>query len=180
MFDIEEHIKVLRSNIDINIGQYSIIYSTDIISDYKITYNELMNIINNKVNTKYVKRTVYISIEMVQNVIKHGDFDCDSTNSVFFVINNKNNIFLISGNKVNDKSLGIYLDKISYINSLNEDDLNNYYFYNLNNKGFTEKGGASLGLIEMARKSKNKIKHTHLLINGSINYIYTIINFNIE
>ena len=50
--------------------------------------------------------------------------------------------------------------KIDYINSLNRDELKAYYKEVLNNGELSEKGGGGLGLIDIAKKSRNKLQYS--------------------
>ena len=50
--------------------------------------------------------------------------------------------------------------KIDYINSLNRDELKAYYKEILNNGELSEKGGGGLGLIDIAKKSRNKLQYS--------------------
>ncbi|MCQ2374919.1 MAG: SiaB family protein kinase [Salinivirgaceae bacterium] len=53
----------------------------------------------------------------------------------------------------------LFLEKhIEKINSLDKDGLRAFYKDVLSNQTFSEKGGGGLGLIDMARKSSNKLK----------------------
>ena len=53
----------------------------------------------------------------------------------------------------------IYLKKIDYINSLDKDELKKFYKETLNNGTMSEKGGGGLGLIDIARRSGQKLQY---------------------
>jgi len=58
------------------------------------------------------------------------------------------------------------------VNQLDSENLKNYYRQILRNGKFTEEGGAGLGLIEMARKSGNRLTFSFKPVNENYSYFY--------
>jgi hypothetical protein len=56
------------------------------------------------------------------------------------------------------------------VNNLSPDELKEYYRQSLSETEFTEKGGAGLGIIEMARKSGHKLKYEFTKINNEYSF----------
>ena len=50
-------------------------------------------------------------------------------------------------------------DKIDKINSLSQDELKDMYKFILNHQKLTAKGGGGLGLVDIARKTGNKLDY---------------------
>ena len=67
-------------------------------------------------------------------------------------------------------------ENLSTIVSKDDSELKEYYLEILNNSGFSTKGGAGLGLIDMARKSSGKINFEFAPVRGG--YFYYL-NLNI-
>jgi hypothetical protein len=63
-------------------------------------------------------------------------------------------------------------EKIDNINRLNQEELKLLYMKVLGKDEFTSKGGAGLGLIEMARKSGRKLEAEFEIINGMLAYFF--------
>jgi len=110
------------------------------------------------------KKVSFMLVECFQNILKHAEnissiehLRCDEGMFSFksmqgaFVINSIN---VIQNNEIEKLSA-----LVAQVNSLSETDLKQYYLNHLQNNTLSEKGGAGLGLIEMARKSGQKILH---------------------
>ena len=106
------------------------------------------------------KRSFYIMIECIQNVNRHHSL-IESPGKMpkeLFLVQGEENLFSIaSANVMNSKSVPSLNAKIEKLNSLSEFGLDLYYKTLLKETVLSQKGGAGLGLIEVARKSANKI-----------------------
>ncbi|NJO92829.1 MAG: hypothetical protein HC831_30575, partial [Chloroflexia bacterium] len=102
--------------------------------------------------------------ECFQNIIRHGEKLFQSqTNEVdfgFFLTRHINDTYFItSANLVKTEKVANLKSQLNKINSLDKESLKALYLDMLENKSFSEKGGAGLGLIEIARKSGQKIEY---------------------
>lgn len=126
-------------------------------------------------NSKLRKRIYSIMVECLQNVTRHQD---DNINEIsdqpgVFVIQKKENIYYITtGNVIENNKIEIVKGLLEKINGFEPDQLKEYYKEVLLQGEFSEKGGAGLGLIEMARKSGNKLSYDFKLINDKFSYFY--------
>ncbi len=122
---------------------------------------------------KTQKKVYFVMVESLQNITRHQDVNQTQENQAFFVVQNKNGIYdLTSGNVIEQsqiEDLKIQLDKI---NSLTPEELKEHYKHVLENTGMSDKGGAGLGLIEMARRSGNKLTYDFQTISDKLSYFY--------
>ncbi len=106
------------------------------------------------------KRSFYIMIECIQNVNRHHSL-IESPGKMpkeLFLVRGEEDIFSIaSANVMKSKNASSLKAMIEKLNSLSEFGLDQYYKTLLRETVFSLKGGAGLGLIEVARKSANKI-----------------------
>jgi hypothetical protein len=124
-------------------------------------------------STKTQKRVYFVMVESLQNITRHQDVKQDVENQAFFVVhNNVGEYDLTSGNVVEKEEINDLKAKIDKINSLNADELKAYQKEILENTGMSDKGGAGLGLIEMARRSGNKLEYDFQEINDKLSYFY--------
>lgn len=122
-----------------------------------------------------IKRRVYlIMVEGLQNVAKHQDkINTEEDKSSFFAIQKHGNEFYITtANLVANEKTGTLKANIEKINKLGKDELKDYYKVVLTEVGFSEKGGAGLGLIDMARKSGNKLYYDFTKFNDEFSYFF--------
>ncbi len=119
------------------------------------------------------KRVYFVMVESLQNITRHQDIHQAEENHAFFVVQNKNGLYeLSSGNVIEKPQMDELKKRIDKINSLGANDLKEYYRDVLNNTGLSDKGGAGLGLIEMARRSGNKLSYDFQKINDTLSYFY--------
>jgi len=126
-------------------------------------------------STKVKKKLYFVMVESLQNVARHSEIaPTDRLNpSSFFIIQSiKQDYYLTSANSIDKKEISPLRDKLDHVNSLDKDALKSYSNEILTQGTFSEKGGAGLGLVEMARKSGNKLAFDFSDINDAISYFY--------
>lgn len=128
------------------------------------------------------KKVYFIMLESLQNITRHRDVKAEQNidNSSFFVIQRlANDYYITSGNTVENKNIESLKSKLSKVNSLDKDSLKEYYKETLSQGELSTKGGAGLGLIEMARKSGNKLAYDFKEINKDFSNFYFQIKVSI-
>ncbi|MGZ3920543.1 MAG: SiaB family protein kinase, partial [Bacteroidia bacterium] len=123
--------------------------------------------------SKTQKRVYFVMVESLQNITRHQDINQAEENHAFFVVQNRAGEYnLTSANIVEDQKIKHLRTSLEKINSLNADELKDYYKYVLENTGLSDKGGAGLGLIEMARKSGNKLVYSFDKVDNNSSFFY--------
>lgn len=131
-----------------------------------------------------VKRKVYnVLVECLQNLYHHmdevdnSDVTSDSGRSAIFMIGRVDNQYnIITGNYIKADNVGILRTRIDKINSLNKEELKEYYKEVLNNGEMSQKGGGGLGFIDIARKSGEKLSYNFLNVDQK----YSFFSLNIK
>lgn len=129
-------------------------------------------------SSKVKKRVFSIMVECLQNITRHQTefnelkVEESDTNGIFVIQNKDNSYYITTGNVVNDSAIPKLTEQLNTINSLEKDDLKAYYKKILEDGTVSNKGGAGLGLIEMARKSGNKLNFAFKKINSELSYFY--------
>ncbi len=121
------------------------------------------------------KKVYFIMLESLQNITRHQDIETKENidNSSFFVIQRLvKDYYITSGNIVENKNIASLKSKLSKVNSLDKEHLKEYYKEILSQGELSAKGGAGLGLIEMARKSGNKLAFDFKEINTEFSHFY--------
>jgi len=138
------------------------------LSDYNINNVEGLS--------KMKKKASFLMAECFQNIIRHGEMINDlekNKNNSFFLTRNWDDIYCIaSGNLVVKKNIHKIEDQLKVVNRLNKDELRDLYLHVLEHHDISGKGGAGLGLIEMARKSGQKLQYTFEDYDKSMSYFY--------
>jgi len=117
-----------------------------------------------------IKRKVFnVMVECLQNIVKHGE-DYNPLNekkqTAIFMIGKLDDEYVItSGNPVKNDVVGLLTEKLDQINSLDKEGLKALYKDIIKGTEISEKGGAGLGFVDMARKSGQKLEYDFTQIN---------------
>jgi len=149
-----------------NVGEDTLFYYKGSVGTKRVTdILEKIEAIMDEKNfpRKERRKIVNILIELVQNLYHHGekfeiDNDFKSYGSIIFSRDSEG-FKLISANFIKVERLKIFSDFIDHTNSLGADELKFLYRKVLANRHYSEKGGGGLGIINMIRKSGNKLKY---------------------
>lgn len=142
------------------------------------------NLNKTKEPTKIKKKVYFIMVESLQNIIKHQDKDDEPETeinpSLFIIQKNGPKYFITSGNVISVGNINSLQGKLDKINSLSAEDLKQYYLEVLECGEISEKGGAGLGLIDMAKKSGNKLSFDFSTLDNNLSYFYLQTSINSE
>ena len=111
-----------------------------------------------------IKRKVFnVMVECLQNIVKHCEENNKPVNknhSAIFIIGKHENEYIItSGNPIHADKVEGLKSKLDQINGLDKEGLKNLYKEIIKNTELSEKGGAGLGFVDMARKSGQKLAY---------------------
>jgi len=149
------------------------IFSSEIVSGIMdLTQTTL----NNSSNSKSIKSKIYyIMGESLQNIaIHHTESFKKSPDkySLFAVHRNNFKYFITTGNLIDVEEINTLKNKIDKINSLGHDDLRDLSRSTRSAGDFSSKGGAGLGLMEIAKRSGNKLEYDFKNIDDKHSYFY--------
>ncbi|MEN8121403.1 MAG: SiaB family protein kinase, partial [Bacteroidota bacterium] len=125
--------------------------------------------------SKIKSKIYYIMGESLQNIARHNS---DSFNhspdkySLFAIHKKKLKYFITTGNLIEINDIDTLKERIEKINSLEKEDLRNFSRTTRTSGALSDKGGAGLGLIEMAKRSGNKLDYDFKEINDQFSYFY--------
>lgn len=110
-----------------------------------------------------IKRKVFnVMVEALQNVVKHSDELIDgqtrSHAAIFLIGKESNRYSIMSGNPVRKSNVERLKTTLEHINGLDKEGLKELYKEIIKNTTISEKGGAGLGFVDMARKSGGKLE----------------------
>lgn len=110
-----------------------------------------------------IKRKVFnVMVESLQNIVKHSDELVDgqtkSHAAIFLIGREANRYTIMSGNPIRKANIPKLQKSLEHINGLDKDGLKDLYKEIIKNTTISEKGGAGLGFVDMARKSGGKLE----------------------
>ncbi|MGF1635459.1 MAG: SiaB family protein kinase [Cyclobacteriaceae bacterium] len=123
-----------------------------------------------------IKRKVFnVMVECLQNIVKYNEEhipEINRSNTAIFMIGKQEDSYIItSGNPVKTEVVGDLKEKLERINSLDKEGLKNLYKDIIKGStGLTEKGGAGLGFVDMARKSGKPLEFSFEKMEGDLSF----------
>lgn len=131
--------------------------------------------------TRIKHRVSFLLAECFQNIVRHSDQTLekeskDNPNGIFLTRHIGSKYYIISGNPVRNDSIPELVKKLNNINTMSKDELKKLYMQVLAGGGLSDKGGAGLGLIEMARKSGERLVFDFKEINDTLSFFYLQVN----
>lgn len=117
---------------------------------------------------RYVKKRVYhVMVETLQNMNKHSDeITSSQIGNGLFIIGQKEEIYyVITSNKVARDKVDDLRSAIDEVNAASADELKKMYMQQIKHGKLSEKGGAGLGLIDIARKTGEQLVYKFLPID---------------
>ena len=106
-------------------------------------------------------KVFHIMVECLQNINKHSDDYDDPVyrigNGLFYVGEKENSYFVITGNKINNDKIEPLKRRIDMLNKLTREELFDLHKNQMQYGFLSERGGAGLGLIDIVRKTGEKL-----------------------
>ncbi len=132
-----------------------------------------------------IKRKVFnVMVEALQNIVKHSDELVDGvmkSHAAIFLIGREDNRYsVMSGNPIRKENINKLKDKLEKINSLDKEGLKDLYKEIIKNTTISEKGGAGLGFVDMARKSGTKLEYEFSDMNAEYSFFCLKVNVSRE
>lgn len=166
-----------------NITKEGILYSfkggisAELITDVLSTIEERLS--QSGEPPKVVKKVYNVLVESLQNLYHHIDtppvdtrYNFDDHFAAFVIFKKENKFSITTGNFVRKEKLRLLSDRLNQINFLSSEELKTVYKIILNNNEFSDKGGGGLGMIDIARKTGNKLNYHFYDFNDEYLFFY--------
>ncbi len=126
---------------------------------------------------KRKKKFYHVLVECLQNMYHHMETlqenkrsteHGDPAGSAIFMIGRAENksYVIMTGNFILSENADGLRERIDKINAMSSTELKAYYLEKLGSTELSDKGGAGLGIIDIARKSGNKIDYDLKALDG--------------
>ena len=118
-------------------------------------------------NSKIRKKVYNVLVESLQNLYHHIEVlpeemrkKYDEKFGILVVSRVEKQYRISTGNFIRHDKVDVLKTKIDKINSMDKDELKDMYKFILNHQRLSEKGGGGLGLVDIARKTGNRLDYT--------------------
>jgi len=121
------------------------------------------------------KRVFGVLVEILQNIHHHFNNarvdGSEEDQSIMFVFSKSDDGYnVITGNFIASDEVEVLKDRIDSINKMSSDEIKNKYREILSSGQISPKGGAGLGIIDIARKSGGKLSYEFTPHNDSLSF----------
>ncbi|MEN7548323.1 SiaB family protein kinase [Rapidithrix thailandica] len=122
----------------------------------------------NNEQTKVKRKVYHVMVETLQNMNKHSDSISDHHvgKGLFIIGKNEKNYFIITSNKIRKERMPQLKEMIDYVNNASKAELKQMYLKQIKEGSLSEKGGAGLGIIDIARKTGEKYQYQFLPLDS--------------
>src|SRR5512133_3458389 len=182
-FNVENYLKEQKD------GNIILFYRGNIDSD---VINHILDTVEGKMveaneNPKLRKKVYNVLVESLQNLYHHvdrvpGDFEDQESEKYGLLVVKKagKDYIIITGNFVHILNIEKLEEKIKRINRSSHEEIKELYKFILNHQRISAKGGGGLGLVDIARKTGNKLDYAFVQYNDSYSFFYLDILVNEE
>jgi len=180
-FNIESYLPdQLKNNI---ILFYKGNVDSDVINHILDTVEDKMIQVNDQ--SRLRKKVYNVLVESLQNLYHHvdkvpDDFEDQTSEKFGMLIVQKvdRSYKIITGNFVKADNVERLEEKIKKINRSSHEEIKELYKFILNHQRISAKGGGGLGLVDIARKTGNKLEYTFKEYNDKYSFFYLDILVN--
>jgi hypothetical protein len=152
------------------------------------TIGRLLTMLKHKMVEKGIKIGIYkrilgVMIESLENIYKYSDQYhenqmIDKNYLPTFKLERTQLVYIIrTSSPIKNSDIPRLKEKIELVNSKSEEELKTLYRQTITNGHFTSKGGAGLGLIEMAKITNNTLGYRFEPINNEFSIYHLILTF---
>ena len=137
--------------------------NADLVSSILQLTESKLNVLQER--SKVKKKIFNILVECLQNVYLHLDkmknvnVISGDDSAIVIIGRTDEDYHIITGNYVEHENCKKLKDNLDHLKTLDNDQLKVKYNEVLNNKQYSEVGGAGLGLIDMLRKSDRRVEY---------------------
>lgn len=134
-------------------------------------------------DTKIKKKVFNVLVECLQNLYHHIDefksengtdndmeLEEELKSAILMLGKDENGYCIMTGNPIQNDKIEPFKTKLDKVNSLTKEELKLYYQKVLSKQGFSQKGGGGLGMIDIARKSGQKLVYNFQPLNDKTSF----------
>jgi hypothetical protein len=126
-----------------------------------------------------IRRVYHVMVETLQNLSRHSDELADEGDigrGMFMIGKKGTSYYIITSNKVSSSKKEALEKALIQINTSSKEELKEMYKKQIKEGRISEKGGAGLGLIDIARKTTGKHDYQFIPFNdGNFMFILNVV-----
>jgi hypothetical protein len=149
-----------------------LIYEGEISHEITKSFTSLIEgVLEKRDELRSTKKKIFnVMVECLQNIDKHADNSYHGKlhqhgKGLIIISNDDKDYTIVTGNVVENDKMTSLKNSVDKVNGLEKQDLRELYKKQLSEGRLSEKGGAGLGFIDIARKSGQNISYSFFSID---------------
>ena len=159
-------------------NQISLVYEGEVTQEITKTFTSLTekNLAKSAESNTVQRKVFNVMVECLQNISKHADTitkeeeESKERRGIVMISRNDDGYNIITGNVVKSAKVAGITQSLELINSLDKEGLSTLYKQQIMEGRISDKGGAGLGLIDIAKKSGEKLGYQFKEINEEVSF----------
>ncbi len=156
-------------------NEISLVYEGEVTQEITKTFTALTerNLSKSEESNVVQKKVFNVMVECLQNISKHADSydeEEEDKRGIIMVSRGDDSYNVITGNIIKKDKVPELEKSLELINSLDKEGLSNLFKQQIRGATLSDKGGAGLGLIDIAKKSGNKLIYQFKDISDDVSF----------
>ncbi len=154
-------------------NEISLVYEGEVTQEITKTFTSLTEkSLAKSAESNQVQRKVFnVMVECLQNISKHADSlseeGDEERRGIVMVSKGVDSYSIITGNVIKTEKVEELQKSLQLVNSLDKDGLSDLYKRQIKEGRISDKGGAGLGLIDIAKKTGSKLSYQFKTLNDN-------------
>ncbi len=130
------------------------------------------NLAKNEESNQVQRKVFNVMVECLQNISKHADSldEEEEKRGIVMVSHGADCYNIITGNVIKNEKVESLRNSLEHVNSLDKEGLSTLFKQQIKEGRISEKGGAGLGFIDIAKKTGNKIEYQFKELNSEVSF----------
>jgi len=156
-------------------NEINLIYEGEVTQEITKTFTSLTEkSLSKSAESNSVQKKVFnVMVECLQNISKHADAisdDDDERRGIIMISKGEEHYNIITGNIIKNEKVPLLKQSLELINSLDKEGLSALFKQQIKENTLSEKGGAGLGLIDIAKKTGGKLSYQFKELNPNVSF----------
>ncbi len=156
-------------------NEINLVYEGEVTQEITKTFTSLTEkSLSKSAESNTVQKKVFnVMVECLQNISKHADSlnnEDEERRGIVMVSKGDDSYNIITGNVIKNEKVADLKKNLELINSLDKDGLSTLFKQQIKETTLSEKGGAGLGLIDIAKKTGSKLTYQFKELNQNVSF----------
>ena len=155
--------------------EISLVYEGEVTQEITKTFTSLTerNLAKSEESNQVQRKVFNVMVECLQNISKHADSldeEEEERRGIVIVSKGDDSYNIITGNIIKTEKVAGLKQNLEHVNSLNKDGLSSLYKKQIKEGRISDKGGAGLGFIDIAKKTGSKLLYQFKTLNDDLSF----------